>query len=325
MSQPVDPYRGGGGAERQRPRYGQQPPYDGSSPHGQQPYDQQPYDQQPYDQQPYDQPAYQPGYGRRPAYDEQPAYERRPQYSPPSYGEPRPQDQPYRPAERPLAPRQPPPAGSGRGLRIPGLGLLLMLAGVVLQVLCLTVLPWVRFGGNGVSADALPEIWRLATDPGAQGFGGWYLLLLSYPLAVLSIVLALASVLESVASKVLWGGLALVGLGVLAVKYGFGPFADLVSSDSGGPRFSTLEMVVATVALVALVVVIFVLRMAVSTFRRIAGLILLGLAGVHITAMWDLVRQSGVDQLGLGAYGSALGYVLVAIAAFVGPRRLPGV
>lgn len=314
MSQPVDPYRGGGGAERQRPRYGQQPPSDGSSPYGQQPYDQ---------------PVYQPGYGRRPSYDDQPAYEpayeRQPQYSPPRYGEPRPQHQPYPPAERPRAPRQtPPPAGPGRGLRIPGLGLLLMLAGVVLQVLCLTVLPWVRFGGDGVSADALPEIWRLATDPGAQGFGGWYLLLLSYPLAVLSIVLALASVLESVAGKVIWGGLALVGLGVLAVRYGFGPFADLASSDSGGPRFSTLEMVIATAALAALVVVIFVLRMAVSTFRRIAGLILLGLAGVHVTAMWDLVRQSGVDQLGLGAYGTALGYVLVAIAVFVGPRRLPG-
>jgi hypothetical protein len=208
---------------------------------------------------------------------------------------------------------------------VPGLGLILTLLGLVVQVLCLTVLPWARVDGGQSASAAMPEIWRLTTQEGTHGFGGWYVLLFSYPLAALGILLALASVLESVALKIIWGGLAVIGLGVLVLRYGFGPFAELATSDSGGLHFTTQEITTALIALGAIVVVIFVLRTAVSTFRRIAGLILLGLAGVHVTAVWDLVRVSGAEQLDIGAYGSALGYVLVAAAAFAGPRRLiPG-
>jgi hypothetical protein len=60
-------------------------------------------------------------------------------------------------------------------------------------------------------------------------------------------------------------------------------------------------------------------------FRRMAGLILLGLAGLHVWAVVDLVKGSSAAELGVGAYGPAVGYVLAAVAAFLGPRRLPGV
>jgi len=224
-----------------------------------------------------------------------------------------------------------PPAPAVRTRRqLPGLGLVLTMLGLVVQALSLTVLPWALLDGGSANpaspADpvAMPQIWQLVTEHGIHGFGGWYVVLFNYPLAVLGILLALASVLESVAIKVIWGGLAIIGLAILVLRYGLGPFTGLANAGTGGLSFTTQEITTATVALAALVAVIFMLRMAVSTFRRIAGLILLGVTGVHIAAVWDLINGSGIGQLGVGAYGSAIGYALIAVAAFAGPRRLPG-
>jgi hypothetical protein len=201
----------------------------------------------------------------------------------------------------------------------------LTLLGLLVQVLSLIALPWVGLDANGVSALSLPEIWQHFADHGALGFGGWYIALFSYPLAALGVVLALATVLQSVAAKVIWAGLTLIGLGVLVLRYGLGPFADLAFTDSQTLDFNPPQVIIAIVALAAVVVVIFMLRMAVSMFRRVAGLILLGLAGVHIAAVVDLVKATGYEGLSIGAFGPALGYLLVAVAAFVGPRTLPGV
>ncbi len=200
---------------------------------------------------------------------------------------------------------------------------MLTLLALVVQVLSLTVLPVAQLGGPDAVAASVPEFWRAATDAGTQGFGGWYVVIFSYPLAALGILLALVSVLESVALKIVWGGLVVVGLGALVLKYGLGPFAELAGSD-GGLSYSTQEITIATIAVGALVVVIFLLRTAMSTFRRVAGVILLGLAGVHVAAVSDLVGASPAEQLSVGAYGPALGYVLTAVAAFIGPRRLAG-
>jgi hypothetical protein len=63
------------------------------------------------------------------------------------------------------------------------------------------------------------------------------------------------------------------------------------------------------------------LKMAMSTFRRLAGLVLLVIAGVHVAAVSDLTDGFGFEDVRIGAYGPALGYVLAAAAAFVGPRR----
>jgi hypothetical protein len=228
------------------------------------------------------------------------------------------------PPSRPARAATPRPAALRRPRRLPGLGLALTLAGLAVQVLSLAVLPWVRFTAHGSGSDSTPTAWQLAADIGTHGFGGWYVVLLSYPLAVLGIVLALASVLESVALKLIWGGLALIGLGLLIVRYGFGPFAELAFTDADRLHFSTPQIVIATVAVAALVVVIFMLRTAVAMFRRVAGLVLLGLTGVHVAAVLDLARQSGADQLSIGAYGPILGYLVTAIAAFIGRRGLAG-
>jgi hypothetical protein len=202
---------------------------------------------------------------------------------------------------------------------VPGVGLVLTLLGLMVQLLSFTVLSWVRLGAGQPGSTATPRVWQLVADHGAHGFGGWYVVAFSYPMAVLSIVLALASVFESVALKLIWAGLTVIGLGVLVVRYGFGP----LSTD--GPHLSTWQIGLVCAAVAALVVVIFVLRSAVSMFRRTAGLILLALAGVHIAAVYDLVKESGVEDLSIGAYGPALGYLLTAVAAFTGPRRVPGV
>lgn len=195
--------------------------------------------------------------------------------------------------------------------------------GLVVQVLSLTVLPWVYASAGGESV-AMPELWDIAKDFSVQGFGSSYVTLFSYPLALLGIVLSLVAVLESVALKVIWAGLTLIGLGVLVLRFGLGPFAETVV---GGKSldFSRQEITIAIVAVGALVAVIFMLKTAVSMFRRVAGLILLVLAGVHIAAVADLTDGFGYDDLSIGAYGPALGYLLAAAAAFVGPRRiLPG-
>lgn len=285
MSQPVDPYRGEPGHPYRQPHGGQH--------HAAQPYGGQSYGGQPYGVQPHGGQVQ----GRQ-AYGEQP------------YGEPA--------SQRAYAPHvqheQRPRPVARRSWRLPGLGLLLVLLGLVVQVLSFTVLPWLRLGAGGEGAT--PTMRQLASDLGTGDFGGLYVALLSYPLAALAVVLALASVLESVALKIIWAGLAVIGLGILVVRYGVGPLA------ADGLDFGTLEVVIAMVAAGALVVVVFMLRTAVSMFRRIAGLILLGITGVHVAAIMDLAGDTGAEQLTIGAYGPALGYLLTATAAFVGPRGL---
>jgi hypothetical protein len=157
-------------------------------------------------------------------------------------------------------------------------------------------------------------------DIGTGGFTGAYVLLFSYPLAVLGILLSLVAVLQSVAMKVIWAILTIIGLGILVLRYGLGPFGEMVSSDKS-LEFSSKEITLAIIALGALVVVIFMLKMAMSTFRIVGGIILLVCAGVHVAAMNDMTG-GGLDGLGIGAYGPAVGYVLAALAAFIGPRKI---
>lgn len=232
-----------------------------------------------------------------------------PQQYPPQYGQRPPQYQP--------PPPEPAYDDGGRGLRLPGLGLLLSIAGLVVQALSLTVLPWL----TNPAGDGSLTAWDLVTELSATGFGDWYLVLFGYPLAALGVVLAFVSVLESVALKVIWAGLTIVGLGWLVLRYGFGPFAEAVGGS--GLDLSRQEIITAVVAVAVLVVVIFMLRTAMVMFRRVAGVILLIAGGVHLYAIQDMVVDS--DVLSVGAYGPALGYLLGAVAAFVGPRRLlPG-
>lgn len=204
------------------------------------------------------------------------------------------------------------------GFRIPGLGLVLSLLGFVVQVVSLTVLPWVTAGGETVS---LPKIWDLVHDLGTGGFSGTYVLLFSYPLAALGVLLSLVAVIQSVATKVIWAILAIIGLAVLVLRYGLGPVKDMAFDDQS-LEFSHKEIVLAIIALAALVIVIFMLRMAMTTFRVVGGIILLVFAGVHVAALNDMSGGDGLAGFGIGAYGPALGYVLAALAAFIGPRKI---
>jgi len=223
------------------------------------------------------------------------------------------QPQRYQPPVAYAPPRAPEPVRRPR--RIPGVGLILTLVGLVIQVLSLFVLPWVS---AGASAPNLLDLRHASISLGTHGFGAWYLVLFSYPLAALGIVLALAAVLDSAVLKVIWACLALAGVGVLVLSYGLLPVVQ-------GVHFTTQKITTAVIALAASAVVIFVLKSALSMFRRVAGLILLVLAGVHVAAVIDLVKGSGIENLGIGAYGPAVSYVLIAIAAFTAPRRVPGV
>lgn len=294
-------------------------PYQGEpgrqDPYGRQQYPPPQYPQQHQQRQPYGEP-YQDPYGSQ-----QDAYQDRGYRQQPQYGEPGP------PPRTPAARRPEPPPdysddGGGFKFRLPGLGLILSLLGIVVQLLCMLVLPWVSASAAGGESISLPELWDVASDAGAQGFGGWYLVLFSYPLAALGIVLALVSVLESVAGKMIFAGLAVIGIGWLLLRYGVGPAAGLFGEDAG-LDFSRQEITTIVIAVAALVLVIFMLRTGLAMFRRVAGLVLLVIAGVHIYAVQDLA--AGDDGLSFGAYGPALGYVLSGVAALVGPRRLtPG-
>jgi hypothetical protein len=286
MSRPGGPYRD----DRYPP---QQPQY----PQGgyQQGYQQQGYPDQGYA------PDYGQGYGADQAYDR--GYE-----SGHGYGQ---RQEPY---QRSAAERPAPPAerdyDEGGGFRLPGLGLILSLLGLVVQVLCLTVLPWVTADGEPF---ALPKLWEAARDASEGSFSAAYVALFSYPLAVLGILLSLVTVLQSVVTKVIWAVLMLIGVAALALRFGW----DAITG--GGFDFSRQETIFGIVALAVLVIVIFMLRMAMSTFRILGGLLLLGCAGVHVAALNDM---SGFENLGIGAYGPAVGYVLAALAAFIGPRKL---
>lgn len=273
-----------------------------------------------------------PGYGPDPGFDPDddldPAYDRG-GYTP--YDEPGYDDRGYgrdyddrgygqRSASRRTASERPAPEPEyeGGGFRIPGLGLVFSLLGLVVQVLSLTILPWVTAGGD---AAALPKLWDFVHTFGTGGFSGTYVLLFSYPLAALGVLLSLVTVIQSVATKVIWAILAIIGLAVLVLRYGLGPFGEMVSSDKP-LEFSHKEIVLAIVALSALLIVIFMLRMAMTTFRVVGGLILLACAGVHVAALNDMSGGDGLAGFGIGAYGPALGYVLAALAAFIGPRKI---
>jgi hypothetical protein len=302
MSRPGGPYR-----DDRYPQQHQGHPQDGY-PQG---YPQRGYPDQGYGQPPgYRQdPGYGQGYGADQGY-HQGGYEPGPDSG---YGQRQESYRPQRPAaERPSAP-PPEPEREGGGFRLPGFGLLLTLLALVVQVLSLTVLPWVTAAGG---SEALPAIWDVAKDISAGGFSGAYVVMFSYPLAVLGILLALVSVLESVVMKVIWAALALIGVGALALRFGWGPVS------GGSFDFSRQEITLGIIALSVLVVVIFMLKMAMSTFRIVGGLILLAVAGVHVAALNDMTGDAGFSILGIGAYGPAAGYVLSAAAAFIGPRRL---
>ncbi|MGH3879621.1 MAG: hypothetical protein ACRDSK_21555 [Actinophytocola sp.] len=274
---------------------------------------------QAYPEQSYQQPQYQqPGYSE-PQY-QQPQYQQ-PQYQQPGYPEPQYQsydqqyqsyDQPYQPSAREMYPDEP-----RRGLRLPGFGLILSLLGIAVQLVCMLVLPWVSASAAGGEELTLPQLWDLATDANLQGFGGWYLVVFSYPLAALGIVLALVSVLESVAGKVIFACIAILGIGYLIVRYGAGPAAGLFGEEKG---FSRQEMIAVGIGVGALVIVLIMLKAGLAMFRRIAGLVLLGMAGVHVYALQDLFADG--EGLTFGAYGPAVGYGLSGIAALIGPRRL---
>jgi hypothetical protein len=223
---------------------------------------------------------------------------------------------PQRPAAsgRPERSWDPEPEREGGGGFRPGLGFVFGILGIIVQALSLTVLPWLTAGGDSA---ALPKIWEAAKDSvNGGGFSAAYVALFSYPLAVLGILLSLVAVLQSVVMKVIWAVLAFAGVAALAVRFGWNP----LSGD--GMHFSRQEIILGVIAAVVLVVVIVMLRMAMSTFRIVGGLILLGCAGVHFYALKDLTGDAGFSLVGVGAYGTAAGYVLAALAAFIGPRRL---
>lgn len=297
-----DPY---GRPPQQQTRQYRQPPQYGEPQYGdrhQDPYGNDPYgrDQQardPYGRDPYGRDSY----GRDPY----------------RGGEPYPQQEQHRPSAREMYPDE----GGGFRFRLPGLGLILSIVGIAVQLLCMIVLPWVSASAAGGKSLSLPQLWDLANAANAQGFGGWYLLVFSYPLAALGIVLALVSVVESVAGKILFVCLAVLGLGWLLVRYGVGPAAGLFGGEKGG--FSHQELTTTGIAAGGIVVVLFMLKTGLAMFRRIAGLVLLVFAGIHLYAVQDLF-PAGADP-SLGAYGPALGYALSGVAALVGPRRLtPG-
>lgn len=282
----------------------------------------QAYPEQNYQQPQYQQPGYQqPGYPE-PQY-QQPQYQQ-PQYQQPGYPEPQyqsydqqyqsyDQGQQYQPSPREMYPDK----GGGLGFRLPGFGLILSLLGIAVQLVCMLVLPWVSASAAGGEQLTLPQLWDLATEANLQGFGGWYLVVFSYPLAVLGIVLALVSVLESVAGKVIFAGIAILGIGYLVVRYGAGPAAGLFGEEKG---FSRQEMIAVGIGVGALVLVLIMLKAGLAMFRRIAALVLLGMAGVHVYALQDLFADG--EGLTFGAYGPAVGYGLSGIAALIGPRRL---
>jgi hypothetical protein len=311
MSRPGGPYRD----ERYPPQHQVYPP------------DQY---QQGYPQRGYPDQGYGPDYGQGggPGYGPDQGGGYAPDYGTPDYGANRGYDrgpdagydagygqrqESYRPPERPSEREYDDGGGSGGGFRLPGLGLIFSLLAIVVQALSLSVLPWVTAGGR---SEALPSIWKLAKDVSAGGFSGAYVLMFSYPLAVLGILLSLVAVLQSVVTKVIWAVLALIGVGALALKFGW------KSISGGGFDFSRQEITFGIIALSVLVVVIFMLRMAMSTFRIVGGLLLLVIAGVHVAALNDMSGGAGFSVFGIGAYGPAVGYVLSAAAAFIGPKRL---
>jgi hypothetical protein len=280
------------------PDYGQGQGYGGGQGYDRGGYADPGYDDRGYDQGGYDQGGYDRGGYDQAGYDDR-GYQRQ---------------APQRPAaERPRPERYDDDRGGGGGFKVPGLGLVLSLLGLVVQVLSLTVLPWITAGGDSA---ALPKIWDFVRDGGEGGFSGAYVLLFSYPLAILGILLSLVAVIQSVAMKVIWGILVIIGVAALALRFGWN------SISGGGFDFSRQEITFGIIALAVLVVVIFMLKMAMSTFRIVGGIVLLVCAGVHVAALNDMTGGQGFADFGIGAYGPAAGYVLAALAAFIGPRKI---
>jgi len=284
-------------------------------------------DQYPPQPDPY--PAQQP-YAQRDGYESQQRYAPRDGYESQEPYAPRDRyesHQRYAPQRDRYEPEREPSSESYSGasydepsfrLRLPGLGLLFAIAGLAVQAVSLFLLPWITAGQQSLSAG---DLWEAASNAGAHGVGGWYLFLFSYPLAALSVVLTLAALFESAAMKVVWLGLTLLGCGYLAIRHGVGP---LVHTVGEGGELSRPDIVIGLVAVAVIVFVAFLFKIAVSTFRRIAALILLVLAGVHLYAVTDLTGTSDVAELSFGAFGPALGYGLCALAALL-PKRLPGI
>lgn len=102
------------------------------------------------------------------------------------------------------------------------------------------------------------------------------------------------------------------------LRFGLDPFTGLFGVEG---KVTIGQLVIAAVVLVLAVSVAFALKTAISMCRRVAGIILLALCSVHVSAVLDLAHGVDLSDLSSGAFGPTLGYLLIGVAARVGPRR----
>jgi hypothetical protein len=187
---------------------------------------------------------------------------------------------------------------------------MLPIFGALLVILCLLVLPWVHAGDKWI---LLPQI--TSDIRGGTGIGAWYVSGWCYPLAFFAILYAFAANLDSPAFRwlhfvfIVPVALFVVAATVnVAVKHG----SSGTSSISDGKVAFTVAVVVLAAVFLALA---FAKRIAV---RVIGGLMMLGYLLIHTAAVADLISKKA-DLLPF-AFAAAVGYLLCAVGAFIGPR-----
>jgi hypothetical protein len=196
----------------------------------------------------------------------------------------------------------------------------LPIAGALLVILCLLLLPWGHGGNKWV---LLPEI--TANIPsGARGIGAWYVSGWCYPLAFFAILYAFAANLDSPTFRWLhFGFMVPIPLGLFAlIALASSQHAHNINGDDLGRRSINGEAIIVAVGLLALAVAFFALAFAKRlVIRVIGGMMMLGYLLIHTVAVADLLSRKA--HLLPFAFAATLGYLLCAVGAFIGPRYVP--
>jgi len=196
----------------------------------------------------------------------------------------------------------------------------LTIAGAVLVLLCLLLLPWAHTGGQWF---LLPKI-TAHLPKGGTGIGYWYISGWCYPLAFFAILYAFAANLDSPTFRWLhFGFMVPVPLFLFAMILLIGgQHSYSVTGKDLGRNSINGEAIVVAFGLLALAAVFFALAFARRVvIRVIGGLMMLGYLLIHTVAVVDLLGKK-VDLLPF-AFAATLGYLLCALGAFLGPRYVP--
>ena len=199
-----------------------------------------------------------------------------------------------------------------------GLSVISPVAGALICVLSLTILPW-----QSAPTLLFPQVWQVAFgQSSAHTAADYYVFVVAYPMALFGILLGFAATLESAALR--WTTFALSALLLCGGGLLMGSSVLLSTATNQNPGTAGTDTPVQTAVLVGSVLLALSVATCVIALVRgmvgriLCGALLIAYAALHLTMVVSLYASSAATPLPF-AFTASLGYLLLAAGAFLGP------